>query len=210
MTKLHAGGKFDHKSYKVSGGLHGVGISVVNALAEWLEVEVFRDGQAYHQTFARGVKSSELRNIGSTDKRGTQVTFRPDGEIFEFTEFSYETLAKRLRELAFLLGGSGLKINLFDERTEREDHFEYPGGLRSFVELLNQNKTPSHSTVIHFKKEMEDNVVEVAIQYNDGYHEDVYSFVNNINTLEGGTHLSGFRSALSANAESLRAQRGSF
>jgi DNA gyrase subunit B len=196
LTKLHAGGKFDHNSYKVSGGLHGVGISVVNALSEWLEVEVWRDAQEYHQAFARGKRSSDLRVVGATDRRGTRVTFKPDREIFEEVEFSFETLAKRLRELAFLLGGSGLEIQLSEESTGRQEEFRYPGGLQAFVEQLNQNKNPSHPKIVHFRKEVDDLVVEVALQYNDGYHEDVYTFVNNINTLEGGTHLSGFRSAL--------------
>jgi len=196
LCKLHAGGKFDHDSYKVSGGLHGVGASVVNALAEWLEVEVYLSGKAYHQTFARGKKTSELTVIGKTHKRGTKVTFKPDHVIFLVTEFSYDILAKRLRELAFLLGSMDLKIHIADEVTNRSEIFHYPAGLGAFVELINQNKTAVHANVIHFKKEIEGHIVELAMQYNDGYHEDVYSFVNNINTLEGGTHLSGFRSAL--------------
>ncbi len=196
LTKLHAGGKFDHKSYKVSGGLHGVGVSVVNALAEWLEVNVFRDGESYHQSFERGNRKTELTKEGKTDKRGTKVTFRPDKEIFDTVDYSYETLAKRLRELSFLLGSRGLTIHLINENDDRSETYSYPKGLESFVELLNQNKNPLHKSVIHFRKEVDDNVVEVALQYNDTYHEDVYSFVNNINTLEGGTHLSGFRSAL--------------
>ena len=196
LTKLHAGGKFDHNSYKVSGGLHGVGVSVVNALSSWLEVNVFRDGQSYHQTFERGDKHSELTVEGKTKKRGTKVRFKPDADIFDTVDVSYETLAKRMRELSFLLGRSGLEIKLQDERSGRSEHYCYPEGLVSFVELLNQNKTPIHKSVVHFRKEVGDYVVEVALQYNDTYHEDVYSFVNNIHTLEGGTHLSGFRSAL--------------
>jgi DNA gyrase subunit B len=196
LCKLHAGGKFDHESYKVSGGLHGVGASVVNALSEWLEIEVYRDEKVHHQTFKRGAKASELTIMGRTTKRGTKVTFKPDPQIFQETVFSEETIAKRLRELAYLLGSRDLTIVIADERSGRSETFRFEKGLMTFVENLNQNKTPIHPTVIHMQKEVDKVVVEVAMQYNDGYHEDVYCFANNINTHEGGTHLSGFRSAL--------------
>jgi len=196
LCKLHAGGKFDHDSYKVSGGLHGVGASVVNALSEWLEVEVYRDENVHHQTFRRGAKASELKVMGRTARRGTKITFKPDAQIFQETTFSHETLAKRLRELAYLLGSRDLTIAITDERTGQSETFRFEKGLQTFVENLNHNKTPIHPTVIHLSKDVEKVVVEVAMQYNDGYHEDVYCFANNINTHEGGTHLSGFRSAL--------------
>src|SRR5688572_22522744 len=196
LCKLHAGGKFDHDTYKVSGGLHGVGASVVNALSEWLEIEVYRDEQIYHQIFRRGAKASELLDMGRTTKRGTKVTFKPDPQIFQETTFSYEVLAKRLRELAYLLGSRDLTITIADERANHSETFKFEKGLETFVENLNQNKTPIHPSVIHMTKDVDRIVVEVAMQYNDGYHEDVYCFANNINTHEGGTHLSGFRSAL--------------
>ncbi|MBL8842213.1 MAG: DNA topoisomerase (ATP-hydrolyzing) subunit B [Planctomycetes bacterium] len=204
LTKLHAGGKFDHNTYKVSGGLHGVGASVVNALSEWLEVEVCRDGKVHHMSFARGDRRTELKLLGATNKRGTKVTFKPDATIFQETTFSHETLAKRLRELAYLLGLRGLTITLADERVGYEEVFRFERGIATFVENLNQNKTPIHATVIHLQKEVEVQrskgieklQIDVAMQYNDGFHEDVYCFANNINTHEGGTHLSGFRSAL--------------
>jgi DNA gyrase subunit B len=204
LGKLHAGGKFDHDSYKVSGGLHGVGASVVNALSEWLEVEVYRDEKVHHQTFRRGAKASDLQVMGRTTKRGTKVAFKPDPQIFQETNFVHETLAKRLRELAYLLGSNGLTINITDERSGQAEVFKFEKGIETFVENLNQNKTPIHPTVIHLQKAVEvprerrvDKIqVDVAMQYNDGFHEDVYCFANNINTHEGGTHLSGFRSAL--------------
>ncbi|MSR47311.1 MAG: DNA topoisomerase (ATP-hydrolyzing) subunit B [Planctomycetes bacterium] len=196
LCKLHAGGKFDHNTYKVSGGLHGVGASVVNALSEWLEVEVYRDGQIHHMSFARGDRRTELKVLGATSKRGTKVTFKPDATIFQETVFSHETLAKRLRELAYLLGLHGLTITLTDERVGYEETFRFEKGIETFVENLNQNKTPIHDSVIHLNKEIDRLVIDVALQYNNGFHEDVYCFANNINTHEGGTHLSGFRSAL--------------
>jgi DNA gyrase subunit B len=207
FTKLHAGGKFDSKSYKVSGGLHGVGASVVNALSEWLEVEIHRKGKIFRQRYQRGVRASELREVGTTEKRGTIVRFRPDAQIFETTEIIFETLNKRLREMSFLMGATGLEIILVDERKDKSETFRYPEGLRSFVEMLNASKGPIHKEIIHFKKSCatrgkvgENNAaeltLEVAMQYNEGYREDVFSFVNNINTIEGGTHLSGFRAAL--------------
>jgi len=196
LTKLHAGGKFDRGTYKVSGGLHGVGVSCVNALSEWLEVEVYRDGTIYHQDYAKGVKTSELKMIGKTDKQGTRITFKVDAEIFDDTEISYDTVCKRLRELSFLMGERNLRIVLEDERRGKSEEFHYPGGLKAFVELLNKNKTVIHDEIVHITKENEHGIFEIALQYNDGYREDVYSFVNSIHTVEGGTHLSGFRAAL--------------
>jgi DNA gyrase subunit B len=196
LTKLHAGGKFDKGSYKVSGGLHGVGVSCVNALSERLEVEVYRDGNIYSQTYSKGEKTSEIRTIGKTDKKGTRITFKPDREIFEDTELSYDTVYKRLRELSFLMGKHNLRIALEDERKEKKEEFYFPGGLESFVELLNKNKTIIHKDIIYFHRENDHGIFEIALQYNDGYREDVYAFVNSINTVEGGTHLSGFRAAL--------------
>ena len=194
LTTLHAGGKFDHRSYKVSGGLHGVGVSCVNALSDWLEVEVKRDGKIYHQRYERGKTVSKLTIIGKSTSTGTKITFKPDKTIFPKTEYAYDILAGRLRELAFL--NKGLKIKLTDERSEKEAIFEFSGGIMSFVEYLNKNKTPLHNKVVYFEKLQDDVNVEVALQYNDGYAETMFSFANNINTIEGGTHLSGFKSAL--------------
>lgn len=194
MTVLHSGGKFDKKSYKVSGGLHGVGISVVTALSEWLEVIVKRDGHIYKQRFEYGKKASELEVRGNTEETGTQVTFLPDKNIFETTNFQYDILASRLRELAFL--NSNLKIQIIDLRINKEETFEYEGGIKSFVKFLNKNRTPLFSDIIYFRKEKEKIDVEIAMQYNDGYQETIFSFVNNINTIEGGTHLEGFKTAL--------------
>jgi DNA gyrase subunit B len=194
LTTLHAGGKFDHRVYKVSGGLHGVGVSVVNALSDWLEVEVKRDGKIYHQRYERGRTVSKLTVIGKSNTTGTKVTFKPDKTIFNTTEFSYDTLSQRLRELAFL--NKGLKIKLRDERTDKEAAFEFNGGIVSFVEHLNKNKNPLHNKVVFFQKEQDHIILEVALQYNDGYAETLFSFANNINTIEGGTHLSGFKSGL--------------
>ncbi len=194
LTVLHAGGKFDHQSYKVSGGLHGVGVSVVNALSEWLEVEVKRDEKIYHQRYERGKTVTKLTVIGKSKHTGTKVTFKPDKEIFQSIEFSYDILANRLRELAFL--NKGLEIALKDERQEKEAIFKFSGGIISFVEHLNKNKAPLHNKVVYFEKDKEGICLEAALQYNDGYSESIYSFANNINTIEGGTHLSGFKSAL--------------
>jgi DNA gyrase subunit B len=194
LTTLHAGGKFDHRTYKVSGGLHGVGVSVVNALSDWLEVEVKRDGKIYHQRYERGKTASKLTVIGKSNATGTKVTFKPDKTIFPKTEYSYDILAQRLRELAFL--NKGLKIKLSDERTDKEAVFEFAGGIVEFVEHLNKNKNPLHNKVIYFAKTQDDIQGEVALQYNDGYAETLFSYANNINTIEGGTHLSGFKSAL--------------
>ena len=194
MTTLHAGGKFDHRVYKVAGGLHGVGVSVVNALSEWLEVEVKRDGKIYHQRYERGKTISKLTVIGKSSTTGTKVTFKPDRTIFSKIDFSYDILSQRLRELAFL--NKGLKIRLVDERTDKENTFEFSGGIVSFVEYLNKNKNPLHPKVIYFQKTEGDVILEAALQYNDGFSETLFSFANNINTVEGGTHLSGFKSAL--------------
>ncbi|HNW38823.1 MAG TPA: DNA topoisomerase (ATP-hydrolyzing) subunit B [Candidatus Omnitrophota bacterium] len=194
LTTLHAGGKFDHRSYKVSGGLHGVGVSCVNALSDWLEVEVKRDGKIYHQRYERGRTVSKLTIIGKSTATGTKITFKPDKTIFPKNEYAYDILAGRLRELAFL--NKGLKIKLTDARSDKEAIFEFSGGIISFVEYLNKNKNPLHNKVVYFEKLQDDVNVEVALQYNDGYAETMFSFANNINTIEGGTHLSGFKSAL--------------
>ena len=207
LTTLHAGGKFDHRVYKVSGGLHGVGVSVVNALSEWLEVEVKRDGKIYHQEYKRGKAASKLKELGKTKSTGTSVTFRPDEEIFNETNiFIYDTLAARMRELAFL--NKGVTINLKDERTDKEASFFYKGGITSFVEHINQKKTPLHKQIVYLEKEKDSVVLEVALQYNEGYAENIYSYVNNINTTEGGTHLTGFKSALTRTIKSYGKSRG--
>ena len=194
MTVLHAGGKFDNKSYKVSGGLHGVGVSVVNALSQSVELEIWRDGQVFRQTYMRGEPTTALEVTGTTKRRGTKVTFKPDEQIFETVEFSFDTLSRRLRELAFL--NAGVTITIDDERTEKSHQFQYEGGIISFVEFLNKNRTAVNATPIYIRGEREGIVAEIALQWNDGYADTVYSFANNINTQEGGTHLSGFRSAL--------------
>ena len=196
LTVLHAGGKFDHKSYKVSGGLHGVGVSCVNALSEWLEVEVRRDGSAYHMRFERGDTTVPLTRIAPSKVTGTEITFKPDHEIFDVTEFKWEILANRLRELAFL--NKGITITLTDERPDegvREDRFCYEGGIIEFVEHLNTGKQ-ALTSVIYIATRKEEVDVEVAFQYNDGFSENIFSYVNNINTIEGGTHLTGFQTAL--------------
>ncbi len=195
MTVLHAGGKFDSDTYKVSGGLHGVGVSCVNALSEWLEVEVKRDGFVHHQRFERGVEVTELVKIGKTTETGTKVTFKPDRTIFTHEGgFQWDILSARLRELAFL--NRGAKITLTEDATGREEVFMYEGGIMEFVQHLNRNKAPMHPDVIYFEREKDDVVVEIAMQYSDAFNETIFSFANNINTIEGGTHLSGFRSAL--------------
>jgi DNA gyrase subunit B len=196
LCTLHAGGKFDKGSYKVSGGLHGVGVSCVNAVSEWLEVEVYRDGKVYFQRYERGRPVAPVKQLGATQKRGTHVTFKPDAEVFETTEFKYPLLATRLQELAFL--NRGLTVSIGDERADKDksESFHYEGGLVEFVKHLNTSKVPVHEDIIHLARQGEGCEVEVALQYNDGYSEVLFSFVNNINTIEGGTHVSGFRSAL--------------
>ncbi len=195
LTKLHAGGKFGGDGYKVSGGLHGVGLSIVNALGEWLVAEVRRGGKIYRQEFARGVPQTDLEVVGKTKETGTTISFLPDREIFEEIEFSFQTLAQRLRETAFLT--RGLRIVLRDERPGgKTEEFHYEGGIADFVAHVNSGKEPIHKHVVYFEGENEDGQVEVALQWNTSYVESVFSFANNINTTEGGTHLSGFRSAL--------------
>ena len=194
LTVLHSGGKFDKKSYKYSGGLHGVGISVVSALSEWLEATVYRDGKVFYQTFRRGAVASEMTVTEGAHHTGTKIRFKPDAEIFESVEFDYDTLAKRLRELAFL--NKGIKIILRQKSTKRCNSFEYVGGIASFVEFLNETKTTLFKDVIAFTKEKDGIEVDVAMSYNDGYNEQFFAFVNNINTIDGGTHVLGFRSAL--------------
>jgi DNA gyrase subunit B len=194
MTVLHAGGKFSHDTYKVSGGLHGVGVSVVNALSEWCWVEVSRDNELFRQEYDRGAPRKPVAKIGISKKSGTRTTFLPDASIFTKVEFKFDILAARLRELAFL--NSGLTLNLLDHRTKKESSFHYKGGLASFVAYLNENKTLIFPKPIHLHKNKDDVDVELALQYNDGYTESVHSYVNNINTIEGGTHLTGFRTAL--------------
>ncbi len=194
MTTLHAGGKFDNQAYKVSGGLHGVGVSVVNALSTWLDVKVRRKGEEYYQKYNNGFAVEPLKAIGKTDLTGTTVTFLPNPEIFETTNYKYETIATRLRELAFL--NAGLEIQITDERTGNSETFKYEGGISEFVQYINRNKTPLHPDPIYLKAEREDFEAELAIQYTDGYTENIFTFTNNINTHEGGTHLSGFKAAL--------------
>src|ERR1700690_1538285 len=206
LTELHAGGKFESKAYKISGGLHGVGVSVVNALSEWLEVEIKQNGQVFQQRFERGKPAGPLTIVGKTKGNGTKITFKPDPEIFESTELSYDVLTQRLRELAFL--NRGLKISFTDERTAESKEFLYKGGIESFVEHLNRNKTAVHPKPVYFTMEKEGIIVEVAMQYNDSYNENIFTFANNINTREGGTHLIGFKSALTRTSNSYPLPKG--
>jgi len=200
MTKLHAGGKFDDKSYKVSGGLHGVGVSVVNALSEYLEVEVYLNKTVYHQRYERGVTVSPLEVIGKTKKRGTSIRFRPDEKIFDSIDFSFDIICQKMRELAFL--NTGLKINIYDDRAEKEKKFFYKGGIVSFVEYLNQNQDVIHPKPIYIQGEKNGVAVEIAFQYSHSYIQKIFSFANNINTREGGSHLSGFKAALTRSINS--------
>jgi DNA gyrase subunit B len=195
LTTLHAGGKFDNASYKVSGGLHGVGVSCVNALSTWLETEVYRDGKSYFMRFEYGKAVGPIEIRGETDRQGTRVIFKPDPTVFETTEYSFDILSRRLRELAFL--NKGIEITIADERPDGKRHeFCYPGGLTSFVKYLDENKTPLHPEPIYFRQTVESIEVEVAMQYNDSYNENLFSFANNVNTVDGGTHLSGFKRGL--------------
>jgi DNA gyrase subunit B len=211
LTTLHAGGKFDKSSYKVSGGLHGVGVSVVNALSEWLTVRVARDGFVWRQTFARGLKTTELERGEKTKQTGTEVSFRPDREVFTELSYQFDALAGRLRELAYL--NRGVRIILRDEREEngngqREEIFHFEGGISEFVTYLRGTKTPLHEDIVYFAGLQDDVEVEVAMQYNDGYNEDTFTFVNNINTHEGGTHLTGFKAALTRTINSYGDKHG--
>src|SRR5262245_36783456 len=206
LTKLHAGGKFDKASYKVSGGLHGVGVSVVNALSETLEVEIKRDGKVYQQSYKRGEPQGSLAEVGKSKERGTRVTFKPDSKIFETNDFSFDILSQRLRELAFL--NRGVKITIEDERSQKKHELFYKGGIVSFVEHLNRAKSAIHSKVIYLQGEKDGIDVEIAMQWNDGYVENVFSFANNINTMEGGTHLIGFKSALTRTINSYAIESG--
>ncbi len=206
MTTLHAGGKFDHSIYKVSGGLHGVGVSVVNALSEWLELYVKRDGKIYYQKYEKGNPVVPLKPIGNAKGTGTKITFKPDRKIFETTSFSYDVLANRLRELAFIV--AGLKIILRDERTNKEEVFHYKGGIKAFVEFLNRTKNSIYPKPIYICAEKDTTKVEIALQHNDGYSEVIYSFVNTINTIDGGTHVSGFKSALTRSINSFASKYG--
>src|SRR5437879_1147668 len=206
MTVLHAGGKFDSETYKVSGGLHGVGVSVVNALSDWLDLEIWRDGEVWEQSYKCGVPKSKLAVTGKTRKTGTKVTFHPDSSIFDKIEFSYDILAQRLRELAFL--NKGLKITLQDERSEKNAEFRFTGGIVEFVKHLNRGKQTLHDSPIYIEGKRDNVEVEIELQYNDSYAENVFSFANTINTVDGGTHLSGFRSALTRSINNFASAAG--
>ena len=211
LTTLHAGGKFDGQGYKVSGGLHGVGASVVNALSEWLEIEIKREGHLWSQRYERGFPVGELtqdRKLKKGEESGTTINFRPDPEVFtETREFSFDTLSRRFRESAFL--NKGLKINLSDEREEDRDvSYQYEGGIRDFVEHINESKDPVHKTIFYLEREDDIGEVEVALQWNSGFQDSVFTFANNINTHEGGSHLSGFRGALTRTINDYARQKG--
>jgi DNA gyrase subunit B len=206
MTVLHAGGKFDSETYKVSGGLHGVGVSVVNALSDWLELEISRDGSVWEQSYEKGKPTSKLKQTGKTRKTGTKVTFHPDLSIFDKTAYSFDTLSQRLRELAFL--NKGLKITLTDERTEKNAEFRFTGGIAEFVKHLNRGKSTLHDSPIYMEGKRGNVEIEIALQYNDSYGENVFAFANTINTVDGGTHLSGFRSALTRSINNFASSAG--
>src|ERR1700749_33128 len=215
MTTLHAGGKFDSSTYKVSGGLHGVGVSCVNALSEELDLEIWRDGSTFEQTYSKGEPTSKLKKTGTTKKRGTKVHFVPDKEIFTVTEYNFDTLAQRLRELAFL--NKGLLISLTDERVtdpktgeSKRAEFRYAGGIAEFVKHINKGKQVLHDKPIHMEAPRDGVEIDIALQYNDSYSETVFSFANNINTVDGGTHLSGFRTALTRTINSAGQSLGLF
>ncbi len=209
LTKLHAGGKFDSGAYKVSGGLHGVGVSCVNALSEWLEVSVHQKGKIHRMRFEQGRKVSELEVVGDTDRTGTEIRFKPDGTIFTTTEYDWERVSRRLRETAYLMGSRGIKLALEDRRSSRSELYHFPNGLVAFVESVNKNRTAVHADVLHFSKDIEHPdkpgvtyQVEVALQYTDAFQETISTFVNNINTHGGGTHLAGFRAGLTSTLNS--------
>lgn len=205
MTTLHAGGKFDHQNYAISGGLHGVGVSCVNALSIWLRLEIYRDGKMFRQEYSRGEAQTELKTVGPSDKTGTKVHFMPDPEIFEDTTYVYDIIAKRLRELAFLNGG--LEISLEDLRDGNSQTFLFEGGIREYVAFLNRSKEVTHKSIVYFSKTVNHIIVEIALQYNTSYGETIFSYVNNINTIEGGSHLSGFKSALTRTVNSYASER---
>jgi len=206
MTTLHAGGKFEGKVYKVSGGLHGVGVTVVNALSEYLVLEIMKDGKVWYQKYEKGKPLSPIKESGTTKRSGTKIWFKPDSSIFEVDKFHYDILAKRIRELAFL--NSGLKIKIIDERTGKEEEFYYEGGIIAFVEEINKNKNTLHQKPIYVSGEKDDIIVEVSLQYNDSYSETVYSYANNINNIEGGTHLTGFRGAMTRTINKYAEEKG--
>src|SRR5215469_672401 len=206
MTKLHAGGKFENAAYKVSGGLHGVGVSCVNALSEWLTLEIQREGKVYEQKYARGVPQQQVTERGVTSQRGTTVSFKPDPTIFEVTELNFDTLSQRLRELAFL--NAGLRIQITDERSSKSHEFKFEGGIVSFVQFINRAKQALNERPIFLKAEKDGVQLEIALQWNDGYDERIFTFANSINTLEGGSHLSGFKSALTRSLNSYAEKTG--
>jgi len=206
MTVLHAGGKFDNDSYKVSGGLHGVGVSVVNALSDWLDLEIWRDGEVWEQSYACGVPKAKLKVTGKTRKTGTKITFHADASIFDKIVYSYDILAQRLRELAFL--NKGLKITLQDERSDKSAEFRFTGGIVEFVKHLNRGKSTLHDSPIYIEGKRDSLEVEIALQYNDSYGENVFCFANTINTVDGGTHLAGFRSALTRSINNFASAAG--
>lgn len=206
MTVLHAGGKFDSDTYKVSGGLHGVGVSVVNALADKLELEIWRDGEVWEQSYEAGKPKTKLKVTGKTRKKGTKITFHPDPSIFDGHKYSYDILAQRLRELAFL--NKGLKITLADERSDKATEFRFSGGIAEFVKHLNKGKQVLHDSPVYMEGKKDTVEIEIALQYNDSYTENVFAFANTINTVDGGTHLSGFRSALTRTINNFASSAG--